>query len=297
MANDQSKAAMNHVTTAKIVVVMLLWALCFPLISAGIEFSPHLSFAALRAAIAGAALIILALALRRPLPRSGRDWKVIVFIGLGATSLGFLGMFHAAEFISPGVATVIANTQPLLAAFLAAAALGEIVTNRAKVGLILGFLGILVMAIPRLFSDDNETYLLGVAYILLAASGITVSNVLIKKIAGKVDVLMTMGFQMLIGSVPLAAAAWLYESPSDMTWAPIFTLSLLSLSLVGTALAYYLWFSVLERTPLNRANAFAFLVPIFGILIGLIFFDEELGWEHFIGIPITIAGVRMVNNQ
>lgn len=297
MANDQSKATMDHVTTAKIIVVMLLWALCFPLISAGIEFSPHLSFAALRAAIAGAALIILAFALRRPLPKSGREWVVIVFIGLGATSLGFLGMFHAAEFISPGVATVIANTQPLLAAFLAAAALGEVVTNRAKVGLILGFLGIVVMAMPRLFSDNNETYLLGVAYILLAAFGITVSNVLIKIIVGKVDVLMTMGLQMLIGSMPLAAAAWLYESPSDITWAPIFTLSLLGLSLVGTALAYYLWFSVLERTPLNRANAFAFLVPIFGILMGIIFFDEELGWEHFIGIPITIVGVRMVNDQ
>jgi drug/metabolite transporter (DMT)-like permease len=288
---------MDHVTIAKIIVVMLLWAICFPLISAGIVFSPHLSFAALRAAIAGAALIILAFALRRPLPKSSREWIVIVFIGLGATSLGFLGMFHAAEFISPGVATVIANTQPLLAAFLAAAALGEIVTNRAKVGLILGFLGIVVMTMPRLFSDNNETYLLGVAYILLAAFGITVSNVLIKIIVGKVDVLMTMGLQMLIGSMPLAAAAWLYESPSDITWAPIFTLSLLGLSLVGTALAYYLWFSVLERTPLNRANAFAFLVPIFGILMGLIFFDEELGWEHFIGIPITIVGVRMVNDQ
>ncbi len=153
------------------------------------------------------------------------------------------------------------------------------------------------MTMPRLFSDNNETYLLGVAYILLAAFGITVSNVLIKIIVGKVDVLMTMGLQMLIGSMPLAAAAWLYESPSDITWAPIFTLSLLGLSLVGTALAYYLWFSVLERTPLNRANAFAFLVPIFGILMGLIFFDEELGWEHFIGIPITIVGVRMVNDQ
>ncbi|MCF3628595.1 DMT family transporter [Thalassospiraceae bacterium LMO-SO8] len=297
MDSDQPKSSVSRISTLQILVVMVLWASCFPLITAGIGFSPHLTFAALRAVIAGAALMILAAALRRPLPDTGRDWAIITFIGLGATSLGFLGMFHAAEFVTPGVATVIANTQPLMAAFLAALMLGETVSFRGKLGLLLGFVGIVVIAVPQFFSTGGETYALGIAYILLAAFGITISNVLIKKIAGKIDVLMAMGLQTLIGSVPLAAAAWSLEDPWKVQWTPSFVASLLGLSIFGTALAYYLWFSALEHIPLNRANAFAFLVPVFGILLGMTFFDEPFGWAHFIGIPLTIVGVTLVNKS
>ena len=297
MDSDQPKSSVSRISTLQILVVMVLWASCFPLITAGIGFSPHLTFAALRAVIAGAALMILAAALRRPLPATGRDWAIITFIGLGATSLGFLGMFHAAEFVTPGVATVVANTQPLMAAFLAALMLGETVSVRGKLGLLLGFVGIVVIAVPQFFLTGGETYALGISYILLAAVGITISNVLIKKIAGKVDVLMAMGLQTLIGSVPLGAAAWYPEDPASVQWTPAFVASLLGLSIFGTALAYYLWFSALEHTPLNRANAFAFLVPIFGILLGMTFFDETFGWAHFIGIPLTIVGVTLVSRS
>jgi drug/metabolite transporter (DMT)-like permease len=297
MDSDQPKSSVSRITTLQILVVMALWASCFPLITVGIGFAPHLTFAALRAVIAGAALMILAAALRRPLPATGRDWITIIFIGLGATSLGFLGMFHAAEFVTPGVATVIANTQPLMAAFLAALMLGETLSTRGKFGLLLGFIGIVVIAIPQFFSTGGETYALGIAYILLAAFGITFSNVLIKRIAGKVDVLMAMGLQTLIGSVPLGAAAWYLEDPTTVQWTPTFLASLLGLSIFGTSLAYYLWFSALERAPLNRANAFAFLVPIFGILLGMTFFDEPFGWAHIIGIPLTIVGVMLVSRS
>ena len=202
---------MTIVTIAQIILVMLLWAACFPLITAGIEFAPHLTFAALRAILAGVVLTALALALRQPLPKEGRVWAMVAVVGLGATSLGFLGMFHAAEFVSPGIATVIANTQPLMAAGLAGIVLNERLTAHGKAGLALGFVGILVIVSPQLLSEGQNNYILGVAYIVLAALGITVSNVLIKRIAGNVDALMAMGLQMLIGSIPLILGAWAME--------------------------------------------------------------------------------------
>ena len=126
------------VAITQIILVMLLWALCYPLITVGLQYSPHLTFAALRAAIAGASLTLLAICLRHPLPRGWRNWVTLSVIGLGSTSLGFLGMFHAAEFVTPGLATVIANTQPLLATLLSIVWLHERFSAAGWAGLAIG---------------------------------------------------------------------------------------------------------------------------------------------------------------
>src|SRR3546814_6697573 len=96
----------------RLLTVMVLWASCFPLITIGLDLAPHLAFAAMRAALAGLCLVAFGAVFNRPVPRGARSWGLIALVGLGATSLGFLGMFHAAEFVSPGLATVIANAQP-----------------------------------------------------------------------------------------------------------------------------------------------------------------------------------------
>ncbi|MFV2031342.1 MAG: DMT family transporter [Gammaproteobacteria bacterium] len=285
---------MNLATFFKCVFVMLLWAICFPLITAGLDSSPHLSFATARAFLAGAALLALGIALRRPFPRGMRVWSLLAMTGLGATTLGFFGMFHAAEFISPGAATVIANTQPLMAAMLAHQFLHERLTLWGKLGLVIGFAGIVLIAFPELLSPTRSNSTIGVTYIVLAAAGITVSNVLIKRLAGRVDPLMAMGIQLLIGSVPLALIAGLTEAPGSIQWSWGFILVLLTLAFLGTSLVYWLWFSILETVDLSKANAFSFLIPIFGIALGAAFFGENFGWPGIIGAGLTILGLDLV---
>jgi len=210
-------------------------------------------------------------------------------------SLGFLGMFHAAEFVSPGLATVIANTQPLLAAVLAAFWLGEKLSLIGSIGLFAGFAGIVLIALPDFLADGNESYVIGVLYIILAAAGVTLSNVLIKSIAGKVDSLSAMGVQMLLGSVPLVIAAVSMEEPTTINWTPVFIASLLVLAMAGSALVYWLWFSALETVPLNRANAFSFLIPVFGLTLGIIIYGEWLSVLQIAGIVMIFLGIAMVH--
>ncbi|GGH38510.1 Threonine/homoserine efflux transporter RhtA [Cribrihabitans marinus] len=286
---------MSPTVITKIILAMFLWAACFPLITAGLQYAPHLTFATMRAVLAGAALVGLAMILRRPFPRGWRTWVTLGVVGLGATSLGFLGMFHAAEFVSPGLATVIANTQPLLAAMLGVAWLGERLPRIGWIGLLVGFAGILVIALPQLLDEGQEGSAIGFAYIVLAAVGVTISNVAIKSIADKADGLFAMGLQLLIGSVPLAFAAFALEDQFDIQWNAVFTASLLGLALFGSALVYWIWFSVLEEVELNRAIVFSFLVPIFGLSIGALFFGERLSGAQFSGIALVILGIVFVN--
>jgi drug/metabolite transporter (DMT)-like permease len=282
----------------KVVTVMVLWAACFPLITTGLALAPHLTFAALRAFIAGSALLGTALALGRPLPTGRQTWTLLIIAGLGATTLGFLGMFHAAEFIAPGMATVIANTQPLLAAALAYVVLNERLGVLGTTGLGIGLVGIVIIAGPAFSAGQSaDNYALGVAYVLLAAFGITVSNVAFKRLAGTVDPLMTAGTQLLIGMIPLTLLAVLTESPSDVEWSTRFLLSLFALALPGTALVYWLWLSVLETLPLNRANSFTFLVPIFGLSMGVAFYGEALTVSMTAGAAVAFLGILLVSHD
>lgn len=284
---------MSH--TAQIITVMFLWAICFPLIVLGLPHAPHLTFAALRAFLAGICLLIPAMIMKRRQPKDLKSWAMLTAIGLGATTLGFFGMFHASEFVSPGIATVIANTQPLMAAVLAAAVLKEHLDGKGKTGLLLGFTGIVLIALPSLLSGAGANYALGIFYIILGAVGITLSNVLIRYMARRIDALSAMGWQLVIGSFFLAVIAFFTEDMSAVTWNAPFILSLLGLALPGTALAYWLWYRVLGEIELNRANAFSFLVPIFGLLLGVVFFQEKIGALTTGGIGLTILGIILVN--
>lgn len=186
-SSEEPHPSMNAGAALRLVAVMVLWAACFPLITVGLDLAPHMAFAAMRAAVAGVLLLVLGAVFRRPVPRDVRSWALVVVVGLGATTLGFLGMFHAAEFISPGLATVLSNTQPLLAAVLAYLFLGERLRAFGKIGMLTGFGGMAVIGWAGFSGGGIEGYGLGNAYVLLAAFGVALANVAISGLGGRVE--------------------------------------------------------------------------------------------------------------
>ncbi len=275
------------------VLVMFLWAVCFPLIKVGLADSPPMLFAALRAVLSGLVLLVAALLLRRPAIEGRSVWGGIVLVGLTATSLGFFGMFYGGERVSPGLATVIANTQPLMAAALAWSFLNEHLTAMQRWGLATGFAGIVLIAAPSL--SGTESQLLGIIFVLLAAVGIAVSNVALKRLAGRVDILRAMGWQLLIGAVPLTVLAVSTETVSAINWSVSFVINLVSLSVFGTSAAFVLWFSLLRRASLSHLNVFTFLTPIFGLAMGAVFFAERVHGLEVAGIGLSLLGIYWVS--
>ncbi len=280
----------------RLVLVMFLWASCFPLIAVGLTMAPPLTFAALRSFVAGGGLLLLALALRRPWPRGWAVWLTLWGVGFSLTSIGFGGMFLAGGLVSPGLATVLANIQPLIAAVLAGFILGEMLGPRRRWGLLLGFAGIILVALPGFGSGVNSSPA-GVGFILLGAVGVAVGNVLLKRLAGQVDILMATGWQFVLGGIPLLLLAQQFELPAQIEWNILFVIVLLALGLLGTSLAFVLWFSLLHRSKLNRLNTFTFLTPVFALMIGALFFGESLGLVEMGGIVLILLGVLWVSRQ
>lgn len=277
-------------TVLLLVVVALLWALCFPLINIGLSSAPPLKFAGLRALVAGVAILLVAFGFRQKLPRGWRIWLLLSAVGLGATTLGFFGMFIGASRVAPGLATVIENTQPLIATALAWFLLGEALGYRRRLGLLLGFSGILVISLPR-FLDSAVSTGSGIAILLVSAMGVAVANVVLKSLAGKIDVLMAVGWQLLIGSGPLLVAGFMFEPQYAVHWDNMFLFVLLTLSLLGTAAASVLWFFLLRRAALGRLNTFTFLTPVFGLLFSFVLFGERFNAWEIAGTILILYGV------
>ena len=282
---------LSRIDLALLLLVMFLWALCFPLIATGLSMSPPFYFAALRSLVAGVGLLIPAVALRRPLPRQPRLWLGILGVGLSYTSAGFAGMFLAGGVVSPGLASVLANMQPLIAVILAFFLIGEQLRRSSLLGLLMGFFGIVLTALPSFSAQATSGSSSGLGYVLLGALGVAVGNILLKRIAGQVDSLMATGWQFILGSLPLLALAQWLEVPSSVIWNGAFAMNLLALGLGGTALPLLLWFWLLRRAELTRLNTFTFLTPIFALMMSAFFFGERLQWIQAVGITLSLYGV------
>lgn len=276
------------------VLVTFLWAICFPLIQVGLGAAAPLVFAAIRAALSGGLVLIIAIGLGRAWPSGFANLGLIVAIGLSFTGLGLGGMFMGGGKIPPGLATVVANTQPLIAAVLAAIVLSERLTVRIGIGLFLGFVGVVVMSAPSLSGPNHVADIQAFLWIILGAVGTAVGNVLLKVLSGRADVLMVTGLQLLVGAAALALGAQAVGASWDIAWTPRFIASLVGLVVFGTALMTALWYYLLARAPLNRLNTFTFLTPVFGLLLGGLFFGERFGSIQVFGILVTILGIQLV---
>jgi drug/metabolite transporter (DMT)-like permease len=277
--------------------VAFLWALCFPLIALAGSSIPPLHLAALRAALPGALLVGCAAVLGRPVAGARRAWQQLAGVGVFATSLGFLGMFRAGEFVSPGIATVINDSQPLIASIIAWFLLGERMTILGWIGLLVASTGIFAIASPQLAATALPFAIAGYAYIVLGATGVATGYVLMKRVPPTLDPMTAMGWQLLLGSIPLAAgAAAIEQMPPPAAILNLIPILLL-LAVVGTALSFAIWFSVLRSHPLGKANAYTFLTSIFGLTIGAVFFRERLGWLQIAGVMLTLLGVHLAQRS
>lgn len=276
------------------IVVTFLWALCYPLIEIAVADAPPLLIGALRSMIAGVALIAVAKWQKRPWP-SRRCLGSVVLAGLGIGTLGFAGMFLAGGRISPGLATVLANVQPLLAALLGTVVLREHVRGWRGFALALGFTGIVITALPTLSGSEHNSTIPGIGFVLLGAVGVAAGNVIFKRMALQLDPVVSAGLALLAGGLPLWLLAALlgeavpHHASARLAW------TLAVLALLGTALVLVLWLDLLRRNELIRVNVYTFLTPVFALAIAATFFDERLMFTEWIGIALILSAVAVIS--
>lgn len=278
------------------VLVMFLWALCYPLVATGLSYVPPLFYGFLRALLSGFVLLGLGKYLGRPQISGKRSWILVCITGFTATTVGFWGMFYAGGILSPGLATVLGNTQPLIAAALAWPFLHERIERHALLGLAFGFLGVLLVSLGY-GSSPEGTVLFGIAFVVVAAVGLAIGNIVMKMLSTNVDIINAMGWQLLIGAVPLVLLSIALETNQTFSFDAVFLSNLAILSLLGTALPFVMWFWLLQKRPLHIMNSYSFLTPIIGLALGYMFYSESLTLTQIVGVIAVIFGVWLVNGK
>jgi probable blue pigment (indigoidine) exporter len=272
--------------TGRMLWVTAAWGGCFVAIRWGLRDAPVLWFATLRALVAGVALVAVATAQRRPRPTGARAWGLVGLLAVTNASVGFAAMFAGVDGLATGTAAVLTNAQPLLVLLPAWWLYGERVTARTSVGLAVGFAGLLVVAVPG--GGGSGAWLS-----ILAASAITAGTLLSRRLAG-IDVVQAAGWHFLIGGAVLAVVAGAVEGLPRIDWTPRFVLSLAFLALVGSALAFWAWFTETLRCPLGQLAAWTFLTPVFGIAFGLLLTGERPGGWTAAGMALVLASLWAV---
>jgi len=266
--------------------VTAAWGACFVAIDLGLRDAPVLWFATLRALVAGVALLTVAGVQHRPAPSGLQSWALITVLGLVNVTVGFAAMFGGVAGLAAGTAAVLANAQPLLILLPAWWLYGEAISPRTTGALVVGFAGLVLVAVPGGGGD-------GAILSLLAAVAITGGTLLARRLGG-LDVIVASGWHFVIGGAVLAVVAAAVEGPPVIAWTPRFVAVLAFLSLVGSAAAFVAWFTEAQHSRLDVLSAWTFLTPVFGIVLGAVVLAEQpSGWTAA-GLVAVLAAMGVV---
>jgi drug/metabolite transporter (DMT)-like permease len=272
-------------------VLILTWAVSWPVIKVGVATVPPIWFGCLRYTIAAACLFAL-VAVRRELvfpPRS--DWPLIAVSGalqMGAYS-ALTGL--ALTVLPPGRASVLAFSTPIWVVPLAAWWLRELISRLAMVGVAVGLSGVFAIAAPSLHSDGTGQI---VAYTMLlgAAAAWAVSIVFVRAHRFTATPLALAPWQMLVAAallLPLAAAT---EGPLP----PVGARGAASLAYVGPIATAFAYWAVVETGRHFRASTMSMALlatPSLGILISALTLGETVGLSLIAGVVLIAAGIRL----
>ena len=271
-------------------VIVVVWGLNYLFVNFGLEFSSPLWLATLRAAVgvAGSAVIVALVGRERPLDRKGR--AVALLLGVPNITLFFGFWFVAARAVLPGVAAVVVYTYPLWVALLSAPVLSHRLTRRHWVSVAGGFVGVALISQVGALVGTNVP-LWAILELLVAAVAWGVGTVVIQRRFRREEMLEANFYQLLGGTVGLLLLTLVLAPTPTPSWGWQLGVTVFWLGILGTAIAYSIWFDLLGRTRAATLSAYLFLVPVVALAASAIVFSERLTWLQLVGVVLVLASI------
>jgi drug/metabolite transporter (DMT)-like permease len=269
----------------------LLWSSAFSVAKFAMADCPPLLLLTARFLLAGLLMLGAAAIHRTPFNLSRRDLAIFAALGVANQAvylgLGYVGM----RGISSGLSALIISANPVLTAVLAASFLGERMTWRKVIGLVLGVGGVAFVVQNRLAGGEH---LSGIVLTIAALVSLVGGTILFKRFAPNGNLWTGNGVQSLAAGLALAPVAFGAESVADVVPSWRLLAAFAYLVLLVSVLAYLLWFRILAVSGATAASSYHFLMPPLGLLFGWLLLGEHVAPLDLIGIVPVALGIYLV---
>src|SRR5215204_1913750 len=275
---------------AGLVLLGALWGGSFLFIRIAVPALGPFFLVELRVGLAAAVLFLYALAAGR-VPKIRSRWRSFLVLGFLNAALPFTLISAAEIHLTASLAAILNSTTVMFTAIVATVWMGDALTARKTVGIVLGIVGVTVLvgwdplplngvvllAVAAMLLA-SLSYALGATYAKLSFSGIPPLGMAIGQLGGAVSLLLPLAVVSLPEEVPSAVVA----------------LSMLGLALLSTAVAYLIYFRLIENVGPTSTVTVTLLVPVFGLLFGVLLLDEPFGLGTLAGLGIILTSVVLI---
>jgi len=271
-------------------VLALVWGLSFMVLVHVVAAFGWGATVSLRALVAGSALWLVALAMRRKLDFSC-GWRPLAISGFLTVVMQLAGIAFAAPRIGTAMTAIIVSAIPLFSMVVGRIAGLERLNERSVIGLFMGFVGIvLLVGFPA--APLSPSFLFACAISIIGSFSAACGSLYVSTRLRNTDPWVVTIGSFLSGGVMTLPLIFLVPMPTvpgftDVLW-------LLVLGLVTSALMYVLFFGLLAAVGPTKAISVEFVVTVVAVIAGTSILGEHLSWLQIAGAAVIISGCALV---
>ena len=274
----------------------LIWGSSFLWIRIAVQEIGPFMLVALRVLIGALGLALVAAVARPALPRTARTYVAMAVLGLINTALPFVLISWGETRIPSSLASILNGTVPLFTILIAHFALhDDRITLPRVLGLAVGFAGVVVLLSKDFEPGTIHASLLGQGAVILAAVSYAGASVYARTQIRNLAPLVSAMLPLIAADLFMWLALPVFESPVRFPVLPITWVALFWLGLLGSCVAYLLYFHLIRQWGPTRSTMVTYVFPVVGLLLGILFLDEHADWRFMAGSALIVAGIGVVN--
>jgi drug/metabolite transporter (DMT)-like permease len=251
----------------------------------------------LRSMIAAIGLMILFLIREKRIRLERTDWMNMIWLGLLVIPLNQFMFLIAIGLTTPSNAALFYATTPVFVMILSALLVNEKTFLFAKIGVIVGFVGISLVIFERGF-DFSSDYTLGNVLMLIAVASWSLYTVLGRPLVLKYGSFHISSLSMIIGTLmffPIGVIPAIRFDYSTLGVAHLY--GLLYLGIGTSIIAYFLWYYALGRIESTKVAVFTYLQPVVTTILAVLILGQIITMQFVTGACIALVGVVLVHSS
>lgn len=277
------------------VTLGLIWSSSFLWIKIGVQDIGPMALTAFRMLFGAVTAVGIGIYQKVAWPRDRSTWNIFAVLGPASLAIPIFFISWGEQTIDSAVASILNATVPLFTIVLAHFLLHDDKMTAQKVlGLLIGFAGVVVLMSKDL-TEGAHNSVIGQLAVILASLFYAGSAVFARKLTKHVDGVVRGAMPLITSALFMWAVAPLAEKPFlfpslSLTW-----IAILWLGVLGSGIAVImLWYLIHEIGP-TRTSLVTYLFPVGGVILGVIFLNEQLSWQLVAGTALIIVSLAVVN--